>query len=89
MLAPQDISIFLNNALTPTHIQAELNSDKPLPEAIREMPEEVCGHLVNLDAPTVHDIEAAWKRIMIMNATRVLYTFTFNPASGTFTAHKR
>ena len=89
MLVPQDVSIFLNNALKPTHYQAELESDKPLPESIRDMPDEVCGHLVNLDVPAAHDIEAAWKRVMIMNATQVLYSFTFDSGTQTFVAHKR
>jgi hypothetical protein len=89
MLAPQDISIFLNNALKPTHCQAELDADAPLPESIREMPDQVSGHLVGLDAPAVHDIETAWKRVMMMNATHVLYTFTFDPGNRTFLAHKR
>jgi hypothetical protein len=89
MLAPQDISIFLNNALKPDHYQAELDCDTPLPESIRDMPEEVAGHLLGLDAPTVHDIETAWKRVMIMNATKVLYTFTFDSGDQTFLAHKR
>ena len=51
MLAPQDISIFLNNALKPTHYQAELDAETPLPESIREMPDQVSGHLIDLDAP--------------------------------------
>ena len=89
MLEPQDVSIFLNNALRPDHYQAELDADKPLPESIRDMPDQVCGHLVGLDDPTAHDIEAAWKRVMIMNATQVLYTFTFDSATQTFTARKR
>jgi hypothetical protein len=89
MLAPQDISIFLNNALKPAHYQAELDSDTPLPESIRDMPDQVSGHLVGLDAPTVNDIEAAWTRVMIVNATHVLYTFTFDPGNQTFLARKR
>jgi len=89
MLAPQDISIFLNNALKPAHYQAELDSDTPLPESIRDMPDEVSGHLVGLDAPTVQEIGSAWKRVMIMNATQVLYTFTFDSANQTFLARKR
>ena len=89
MLAPQDISIFLNNALKPTHYQAELDSDAPLPESIRDMPDQVTGHLVGLDDPAVHDIETAWKRVMIMNTTQVLYTFTFDSATQTFQARKR
>ena len=89
MQAPQDVSIFLNNALKPTHYQAELDSAGPLPESIRDMPDEVTGQLVGLEEPSAHDIEAAWKRVMIMNATQVLYTFNFNPATCTFTARKR
>ena len=89
MLAPQDVSIFLNNALKPAHYQAELESDTPLPEAIRDMPEQVSGHLVGLESPTVHEIETAWKRVMILNATQVLYTFNFDSRTQTFTAIKR
>jgi hypothetical protein len=89
MHAPQDVSIFLNKALKPTHYQAELDSETELPEAIRDMPDQISGHLVSLDEPTVHDIAAAWKRVMILNATQVLYTFTFDPAAQTFSARKR
>ena len=89
MLAPQDVSIFLNNALKPDHYQAELDSDMPLPESIRDMPDQVSGHLVGLEPSTVHDIGAAWKRVMIMNATQVLYSFTFDSGTQTFVAHKR
>jgi hypothetical protein len=53
------------------------------------MPEEVTGHFVALDPTAAHDIEAAWKRVMILNATQVLYTFTYNPVAGTFSARKR
>ena len=89
MLAPQDISIYLNNALKPTHFQAELDCENPLPESIRDMPDQVSGHLLDLDPTTVHDLETAWKRVMIMNATQVLYSFTFDPAANTFSARKR
>ncbi len=89
MLAPQDISIFLNNALKPTHCQAELDSDTPLPESIRDMPDSVSGHIVAVDPHTTHEIEAAWKRVMILNATQVLYTFTFDSQAQRFTAVKR
>jgi hypothetical protein len=89
MLAPQDISIFLNNALKPDHYQAELDCEMQLPEAIRDMPNQVSGHLIGLETPAIHDIEAAWKRVMMMNATRVLYTFTFDPGNQTFLAQKR
>jgi hypothetical protein len=89
MLAPQDVSIFLNNALKPAHYAAALDSDTALPEAIREMPEEVSGRFVALDEAASHEIVAAWKRVMMLNATQVLYTFTFDPQSGTFSARKR
>ena len=36
-----------------------------------------------------HEIEAAWKRVMILNQTEVLYTFTFDAQTGAFTARKR
>ena len=51
--------------------------------------EEVTGHFVALEATVAHDIEAAWKRVMILNATHVLYTFTYDSAAATFSAHKR
>jgi hypothetical protein len=89
MIAPQDVSIFLNNALKPDHYQAELDSGTALPETIRDMPDQVSGHFVGLDSQATHDIGTAWKRVMILNATRVLYTFTFDPAAQTFSAQKR
>jgi hypothetical protein len=48
MSVPLDISIFLNNALSASHFAAESESDTPLPDAIREMPETVSGHFVAL-----------------------------------------
>ena len=89
MMAPQDVSIFLNNALTPAHYTAELDGDAVLPETIRDMPDHVSGRLVSLDPATVQEIGGAWKRVMILNATRVLYTFTFEPQTNAFTATKR
>jgi hypothetical protein len=89
MLAPQNVSIFLNNALKATPQLAELDSDAVLPEAIRDMPEEVSGRFVALDEQTAHDIVAAWKRVMILNPTQVLYTFTFDLETGKFSARKR
>ena len=89
MLTPQDVSIFLNNALKPAHYLAELDSDTALPEVIREMPDQVSGRFVALDATVTADMAAASKKIMILNATRVLYTFTFDSSSGKFTAQKR
>jgi hypothetical protein len=89
MLAPRDISVYLNNALKATHQVAELESDTDLPESIRDMPDQVAGHFVNLDPSTIQEMAAAWKRVMILNATQVLYSFTFDPSTGNFTAHKR
>jgi hypothetical protein len=89
MHAPQDVSIYLNNALKPTHQMAELESDSDLPDTVREMPEDVSGHFIALDAPLAGEISAAWKRVMILNPTQVLYTFTFDPVTERFAAHKR
>jgi hypothetical protein len=89
MLAPQTISVYLNNALKPIPQAAELDCEAALPDVIREMPEDVKGHFTNLDPTTAHEIEAAWKRVMILNATHVLYTFTYDPATESFAAHKR
>lgn len=89
MLAPQNISVFLNNALKPTPRMAELDSAAALPESIRDMPDEVSGHFVDLEDPATHEIAVAWKRVMILNPTQVLYTFTFDAESGKFTARKR
>ena len=89
MLAPQDVSIFLNNALKPNHYQAELDSGTALPESIRDMPYQISGHLASLDDSTVQEIASAWKRVMILNATQVLYTFTFDSGTKTFAARKR
>lgn len=89
MLAQQDVSIFLNNALKATHRLAELDLEVPLPDAIREMPEQVSGRFVGLDSSATQEIHAAWKRVMILNPTAVLYTFTFDPQTAGFTARKR
>ncbi|MCU1237354.1 MAG: hypothetical protein JWP63_5321 [Candidatus Solibacter sp.] len=89
MLAPQTISVYLNNALKPISQDAELDCETALPDVIREMPDDVAGHFTSLDDVTAHEIEAASKRVMILNATRVLYTFTYDPAARTFSAHKR
>ena len=88
-MEPQSISVYLNNALKPTPEMVELDGGTTLPEAIRDMPEEITGHFVSLDTTAAHDIEAAWKRVMILNATQVLYTFTYDPATGKFSARKR
>ena len=89
MMAPQSISVYLNNALKPTPELVELDGDAALPEVIRDMPEDVTGHFVELDPTVAHDIEAAWKRVMILNATQVLYTFTYDATTARFSAHKR
>ena len=89
MMAPQSISVYLNNALKPTPELVELDGEATLPDVIRDMPDEVTGHFVALEPMVAHDIEAAWKRVMMLNATHVLYTFTYSPETGTFSARKR
>lgn len=89
MLAPLDISIYLNNALKAKHLMAELESDTPLPDVVREMPDRVSGQFVSLDDATKAEIASAWKQTMILNATEVLYTFTFDAGTGKFLARKR
>jgi hypothetical protein len=89
MLASLDVSVFLNNALKAKHLTAELESDTPLPDAIRDMPDTISGRFVSLDEPATAEIASAWKQTMILNATHVLYTFTFDAATGAFQARKR
>lgn len=89
MLAPREVSIYLNNALKATPVMAEVDSDTPLPEVIREMPQEVTGRFVGLDAPTAAEIAAAWKQIMRLNTTPVIYDFKFDPTTGAFKARRR
>jgi hypothetical protein len=89
MLAPREVSIFLNNALSATHVMAEVDSDTPLPDVIKEMPEQVSGRFVGLDEPTTTAISSAWKHIMRLNETPVIYDFEFDPSTGTFAARRR
>jgi hypothetical protein len=86
MLPPQEVSIYLNNALKATPKLAELERDEPLPDACGAMPASVNGRFVELDAEGAEAIRSAWKRVMILNPTQVLYTFTFDAATGGFTA---
>jgi hypothetical protein len=51
------------------------------------MPDQVSGRFVSLDSAA--EVANAWKRVMIFNATQVLYTFTYDAATATFTARKR
>jgi hypothetical protein len=89
MNAVQDSKVFLNNALRPTHMNVELDGEAPLPDAIKDMPDQVTGQFVELDAAANQEIATAWKRVMIFNATEVLYTFTFDSAGSRFAARKR
>jgi hypothetical protein len=34
-------------------------------------------------------METAWKRVVIFNATQVLYSFQYDPATAEFNAQKR
>jgi hypothetical protein len=83
------ISVFLNNALKATPQLAELDCENALPEIIREMPDEVHGHFVEMDAARSQEMSAAWKRVMMFNSTHVLYSFRYDPATGDFIATKR
>jgi hypothetical protein len=89
MPASQMISVYLNNALSATPELVELDGAENLPEEIRNMPEDVSGHFVSLEPEVAHDIEAAWKRVMMLNETQVLYTFSYDAATQRFTARKR
>jgi hypothetical protein len=89
MLPAQTISVYLNNSLNATPQLAELDCASPLPDVIRDMPEEVHGHFVDVAPELAHEIEAAWKRVMMLNATHVLYTFRYDGATGNFVATKR
>jgi hypothetical protein len=89
MPSTQTISIYLNNALKATSELVELDGESPLPDTIREMPESVSGRFVALEPDVAHDIEAAWKRVMILNPTQVLYTFSYDSSTGSFSARKR
>ena len=86
MLPPQEVSIYLNNALKATHQMAELERDEPLPDNCSAMPAAVHGRFVGLDAAMSDEIRAAWKRVIILNPTEVLYSFTFDPATAGFAA---
>jgi len=86
MLPPQEVSIYLNNALKGTHQMAELECAEPLPDNCSAMPAAVRGRFVGLDAALSEEIRSAWKRVMILNPTEVLYSFTFDPATGGFAA---
>lgn len=88
-MEPQSISVYLNNALKPTPELVEIDGAAALPTEIRDMPDNVTGHFVALEPTVAHEIESAWKRVMILNATQVLYTFTYDSAKETFSARKR
>lgn len=89
MLAPREVSIYLNNALSATHVMAEVDSDTPLPETSREMPAQVSGHFVGLDESTSTEIVKSWKHVMRLNETPVIYDFQFDASTGAFTARRR
>ena len=89
MNAVQDSKIFLNNALRPTHLPVELDGEAPLPDTMKDMPDQVTGQFVGLDVAANQEIATAWKRVMIFNATEVLYTFTFDAPASRFSARKR
>jgi hypothetical protein len=53
------------------------------------MPQQVSGRFAGLDEPTAAGIASASKRIMSLNVTPVIYDFTFDSATGRFTARRR
>lgn len=89
MLPSQDVSVFLNNALKATHLPARIEGEAALPDQGRDMPDQVSGSFVDLPAAAAAEIQSAWKKVIIFNATQVLYTFTFDAASCAFQARKR
>ncbi len=89
MLPPQDVAVYLNNALKATHELAELDTAEPLPETVAGMPDTVAGHFVSLEDPVADEMCKAYKRVMILNSTGVLYSFTYDPGTQTFIARKR
>lgn len=89
MPASQMISVYLNNALSATPELVELDGGADLPGEIRDMPQDVAGHFVSLEPEVAHDIEAAWKRVMMLNETQVLYTFSYDATTQRFSARKR
>jgi len=89
MLEAQNVSVYLNNALRPTPREAEIEGDQALPEVIRDMPDSVTGKFVTLEPAEAQEIATAWKKVMILNRTEVLYTFTFDPKTSKFVARKR
>jgi hypothetical protein len=88
MPASQTIALYLNNALSATPELVELDGEQ-LPAEIRDMPEDVSGHFVSLEPEVAHDIETAWKRVMMLNETHVLYTFSYDAGTQRFNARKR
>jgi hypothetical protein len=89
MAVAQEISIYLNNTLKPTLVPVELEREDALPEQVKDMPDTVTGRFTGLDVDSAHDIETAWKRVMTLNSTHVLYTFMFEPQTCKFKALKR
>ena len=89
MLPPQDVSVFLNNALKASHVPAQIDGEAALPDQVRDMPDLVSGRFVDLPADAAGEIQSAWKKVIIFNATQVLYTFTFDPSNCAFQARKR
>ncbi len=89
MAVAQEISIYLNNTLKPTKVPVELEREDALPAAVREMPDTITGRFTSLDAEAAHEIETAWKKVMTLNETQVLYSFNFEPQGYRFKALKR
>jgi len=89
MPAAQTISVFLNNALKATLQNVELDCESPLPDVVREMPDEIHGHFIGVEPALSQEIDTAWKRVAMFNNTHVLYSFRYNSATAEFVATKR
>ena len=86
MRPPQEVSVYLNNALKADPQLAQLEMEEPLPDTCSAMPGRVAGRFVALDPSAAEAIRAAWKRVMILNPTGVLYSFSFDPEAASFVA---
>ena len=86
MIPPQEVSVYLDNALRANPQLAQLDIDEPLPATCSAMPARVTGRFVALDPSTAETIRAAWKRVMILNPTGVLYSFSFDSEAASFVA---
>jgi hypothetical protein len=53
------------------------------------MPQQVSGRFVGLDEPTAAAMASAWKQVMLLNSTPVVYDFKLDPTTLKFSARRR